>query len=75
MERIIIRHSIEACKDADLVIEAVYENFSLKAEIFRQLDKIAAAKRIPNQGWNLEIDEGLETELRHGEGCSTQRIK
>jgi 3-hydroxybutyryl-CoA dehydrogenase len=37
----------EAVKDADLVIEAVNENFELKKKIFRQLDEQRAGRLYP----------------------------
>jgi 3-hydroxybutyryl-CoA dehydrogenase len=36
----------EACRTADLIIEAVFENLALKHEIFRNIDKTAGAEAI-----------------------------
>ena len=39
LKRITPTQSMEACKNVNLVIEAVFEDFCVKAEIFKQLDK------------------------------------
>ena len=40
LERVTTARNLDAARDADLVIEAVYENLALKQEVFRQLDGI-----------------------------------
>ncbi len=44
--RITTGQSMELCKDSDLVAEAVFEDFSLKADIFRQLEKYVSLHTI-----------------------------
>src|SRR5690606_841598 len=39
--------SYDACKDADIVIDAVSDNLALKPEIFGELDKIAKPGAVP----------------------------
>lgn len=41
LDRIRTTTELEAAGDADLIIEAVFENIETKAEVFRQLDQIA----------------------------------
>ncbi|MHB8089989.1 MAG: 3-hydroxyacyl-CoA dehydrogenase family protein [Syntrophales bacterium] len=36
----------EACKDVDLIIEAVFENLGLKQEMFKQFEKLSAPETI-----------------------------
>ncbi len=44
--RIGISQSMEACKESDVVVEAVFEDLSLKTEVFRQLEKSVPAHAI-----------------------------
>lgn len=46
MSRIHWFDSLMEVRESELIIEAVYENFDLKLEIFQQLDKIAKPKTI-----------------------------
>lgn len=46
LSRITATTDLTAVADADLVIEAVFENKEVKAELFAKLDKICAAKTI-----------------------------
>ena len=42
LARITTTTDIEAANDADIVVEAVFEKYDVKAEVFRALDKIAS---------------------------------
>jgi len=44
--RIRTGQSMEVCQDSDLVIEAVFEDLSLKTDIFRQLEKSVSPRAI-----------------------------
>ena len=44
--RIKASQSVEVCKDSEIVLEAVFENLSLKADIFRQAEKFVSAHTI-----------------------------
>ncbi len=44
--RIEASQSMEACKDLDLVVEAVFEDLSLKTDVFRQLGKCVSPHAI-----------------------------
>ena len=46
LERITIAQSMESCKEAGIVVEAVYEDLSLKRETFRQLERVVAPDAI-----------------------------
>ncbi len=46
LRRIEISSSMDVCRDSELVVEAVFEDLSLKAEVFRELDKYAPVHAI-----------------------------
>lgn len=46
MSRIQTTTKLESAKDADFIVESVFENLELKRDIFRQLDKICPADTI-----------------------------
>ena len=46
IERIVATTELDALKDADFVVEAVTENFAVKAEIFRALDELCQPESI-----------------------------
>ncbi|HYP01685.1 MAG TPA: 3-hydroxybutyryl-CoA dehydrogenase [Pyrinomonadaceae bacterium] len=46
IERITATTELDALKDAHFIVEAVTENFDVKAEIFRALDELAGAEAI-----------------------------
>lgn len=46
MARIVPVSSFEEAKDADLVIEAVFEDLELKREVFRELDRVMSPRTI-----------------------------
>lgn len=44
--RLSVASSLDAVADADLIVEAVYENLDLKKDVFRQLDGLAKADAV-----------------------------
>ncbi|WP_198508895.1 3-hydroxyacyl-CoA dehydrogenase/enoyl-CoA hydratase family protein [Bacillus sp. FJAT-44742] len=46
MNRVHASSSYEALKDADLVVEAVFEDLSIKGSVFEKLDKVCESKTI-----------------------------
>jgi 3-hydroxybutyryl-CoA dehydrogenase len=46
MKRVETTTDLKGAKDSDLIIEAVFENFDVKAGVFRELDGICGAKTI-----------------------------
>ncbi len=68
MARISTALELEALKDCDLILEAVYENMDVKKEIFRRLDRIAKQGAILASNTSyLDIDQIAASTCRPGD--------
>ncbi len=65
--RLSFASDLPSIKDADLVIEAIFENLALKQELFNQLDKICSLKTVLATNTSSLKIEDLVCDLNHPE--------